>query len=53
VDVKQIRMTSVPSVLIEMNYVKQLPASVVYWPEFLAADPEVPGSIPGSTRLSE
>jgi hypothetical protein len=28
-------------------------ASVVYWSEFLATDPEVPGSIPNPTRLSE
>jgi hypothetical protein len=26
---------------------------VVYWSEFLAANPEVPGSIPGANRLSE
>jgi hypothetical protein len=26
-------------------------ASLVSWPEFLAADPQVPGSIPGSTRF--
>jgi hypothetical protein len=28
-------------------------ASVVYWSEFLATDPEVPGSLPGATRFSE
>jgi hypothetical protein len=28
-------------------------ASVVWWLEFLATDPEVPGSIPGDTRFSE
>jgi hypothetical protein len=28
-------------------------ASVVYESEFLATDPEVPGSIPGATRFSE
>jgi hypothetical protein len=28
-------------------------ASVVYWSEFLATDPEVPGSIFGATRFSE
>jgi hypothetical protein len=28
-------------------------ASVVSWSEFLAIDPEVPGSIPGATRFSE
>jgi hypothetical protein len=27
--------------------------SVVYRSEFLATDPEVPGSIPGATRFSE
>jgi hypothetical protein len=27
--------------------------SVVWWSEFLATDPEVPGSIPGATRFSE
>jgi hypothetical protein len=26
---------------------------VIYWPEFLAANPEVPGLIPGVTRFSE
>jgi hypothetical protein len=28
-------------------------ASVIKWSEFLAANPEVPGSIPGDTRFSE
>jgi hypothetical protein len=28
-----------------------LTASVVYWSEFLATDPEVPRSIPGATRF--
>jgi hypothetical protein len=27
--------------------------SMVYWSEFLASDPEVPGSIPSVTRFSE
>jgi hypothetical protein len=27
-------------------------ASVVQWSEFLATDPDVPGSIPGVTRFS-
>jgi hypothetical protein len=31
----------------------QWAASVVLWSEFLATDPEVPGSIPGATRFSE
>jgi hypothetical protein len=28
-------------------------ASAVYWLEFLAANPEVPGSIPNAIRFSE
>jgi hypothetical protein len=28
-------------------------ASVVYWSESLATNPEVPGSIPGATRFPE
>jgi hypothetical protein len=28
-------------------------ALVIQWSEFLATDPEVPGSIPGATRFSE
>jgi hypothetical protein len=28
-------------------------ASVVWWSEFLATDPEVPGSINGASRFSE
>jgi hypothetical protein len=28
-------------------------ASAVYQSDFVAADPEVPGSIPGATRFSE
>jgi hypothetical protein len=28
-------------------------ASVVWWSEFLATDPEVLGSIPGASRFSE
>jgi hypothetical protein len=28
-------------------------ASVILWSEFLATDPEVPGSILGATRFSE
>jgi hypothetical protein len=31
----------------------EVTASVAYWSEFLAANPEVPGSIPGATRFSE
>jgi hypothetical protein len=33
--------------------IQDTPASVVQWLEFLAADPEVPGSIPSATRFSE
>jgi hypothetical protein len=32
-------------------YIKTV--SVVSWSEFLATDPEDPGSIPGATRFSE
>jgi hypothetical protein len=32
---------------------EDITASVVWWSEFLAANPEVPGSIPGDTRFSE
>jgi hypothetical protein len=28
-------------------------ASVIYWSEFLATDPEVPGLVPGATKFSE
>jgi hypothetical protein len=28
-------------------------ASVVWWSEFLAANPEIPDSIPGATRFSK
>jgi hypothetical protein len=28
-------------------------ASAVYWSEFLATDPEAPGSIPGTARFAE
>jgi hypothetical protein len=34
-------------------YVAFLTASVVWWSEFLAANPKVPSSIPGDTRFSE
>jgi hypothetical protein len=33
--------------------VARLTASVVQWSEFLATDPQVPGSIPGPTRFSD
>jgi cytochrome c oxidase assembly factor CtaG len=35
------------------NIIYARTASVVLWSEFLATDPEVPGSIPGVTRFSE
>jgi hypothetical protein len=35
------------------DYRELMTASVVYWSEFLAADPVVPGSIPGVARFSE
>jgi hypothetical protein len=35
-----------------LNVIKKLTASVVKWLEFLATDPEVPGSIPDPTRFS-
>jgi hypothetical protein len=35
------------------DYIASRTASVVYWLEFLAADPEVPGSILGATRFCE
>jgi hypothetical protein len=35
------------------GYVYIQTAPVVYWSDFLAADPEVPGSIPGAARFSE
>jgi hypothetical protein len=39
--------------LIFINGLLWWTASVVWWSEFLSADPEVPGSIPGATRFSE
>jgi hypothetical protein len=36
-----------------MSLVGWMPASVVKWSEFLAADQKVPGSIAGVTRSSE
>jgi hypothetical protein len=38
--------------LLNANYV-EMAASAVLWSEFLATDPELPGSIPGATRFSE
>jgi hypothetical protein len=36
-----------------MYETKERTASVVWWPEFLATDPEVLGSIPGASRFSD
>jgi hypothetical protein len=36
-----------------LYYAILLTASVVLWSEFLAKDPEIPGTIPGATRFSE
>jgi hypothetical protein len=38
---------------ITITYILVKTASMVYWSEFLATDPEVSGSIPGATRFSE
>jgi hypothetical protein len=35
------------------DYMLSSTASVVWWSEFLATDPEVPGSIPGPNTFSE
>jgi hypothetical protein len=32
---------------------RRLTASVVWWSEFLATDPEIPSSISGASRFSE
>jgi hypothetical protein len=34
------------------SYLFFMTASVLKWSEFMAADPEVPGSIPSATRFS-
>jgi hypothetical protein len=39
--------------LFTVGSVRRVTASVVWWSEFLATDPEVPGSIHGATRFSE
>jgi hypothetical protein len=44
---------SVTHLLIFIKIGSDMTASVVLWSEFLATDPEVPGSIPGATRFSE
>jgi hypothetical protein len=38
---------------VELAIANFLTASVVYWSEFLATDPEDPGSIRANTRFSE
>jgi hypothetical protein len=40
------------NVIIQISVDENRPP-VIYWSEFLATDPEVPGSIPGATRFSE
>jgi hypothetical protein len=35
------------------SVIQRMTASVGWWSEFLSANPEVPGSIPGATRFSE
>jgi hypothetical protein len=43
-----------PLILLLLHgYEVPVTASVVWFPEFMAIDPEVPGSIPGTTRFSE
>jgi hypothetical protein len=37
---------------IKLNIMTSQTASVVYWSEFLPTNPEVPGSIPGTTKFS-
>jgi hypothetical protein len=39
--------------LFKEAYGRDVTASVVYWSEFLATDPEVLGSIPGASRFPE
>jgi hypothetical protein len=38
--------------LIYLTFPARPTASVVQWPEFLAVNPEVPGSIPSATKFS-
>jgi hypothetical protein len=42
-------------ILMKLNIIKNIleTASFVWWSEFLATDPEVPGSIPGAAIFSE
>jgi hypothetical protein len=44
-----------PYVDFEKKYfdVRAITVSVVQWSDLLASDPDVPGSIPGTTRFSE
>jgi hypothetical protein len=39
--------------IISIEQCSTLTTSVIYWSEFLATDPKVPGLIPGATRFSE
>jgi hypothetical protein len=41
------------SIKSSLTFEKGMTVSVVYWSDFLTADPEVPGSIPGAVRFSE
>jgi hypothetical protein len=48
--------TGLPSLFIVYRprvIVPEATASVVEWSEFLATDPEVPGSIPGTSRFTK
>jgi hypothetical protein len=47
------RQTNAASITIITKMMMMMTASVVLQPEFLAADPEVPGSIPGAIRCIE
>jgi hypothetical protein len=41
------------TLFLTIAHIKSSMSSVVYWSEFLATDPEVPGSIPDASRFSE
>jgi hypothetical protein len=45
--------TNTTNQLLNFPYLKPVTAPVVLQSEFLATDPEVPGSIPGATRFPE
>jgi hypothetical protein len=48
-----IAFDSVRFIVIFKAFLERTVFSVVYRSEFLSTDPEVPGSIPGSTKSSE